>query len=80
MRSHLSRMVYTVAVLLLGLGATAAQQNNPAAVKPVPPPGIAVPEPNRAELEAGIAALGKEIRYLAIVLPLEIDGGGETAL
>lgn len=61
MRSHLSRMVYTVAVLLLGLGATAAQQNNPAAVKPVPPPGIAVPEPNRAELEAGIAALGKEI-------------------
>lgn len=61
MRSHLSRMVYTVAVLLLGLGATAAQQNNPAAVKPVPPPGIAVPDPDRAELEAGIAALGKEI-------------------
>lgn len=61
MRSHLSRMVYTIAVLLLGLGATAAQQNNPAAVKPVPPPGIAVPEPDRAELEAGIAALGKEI-------------------
>jgi len=54
-------MVYTIAVLLLGLGATAAQQNNPAAVKPVPPPGIAVPEPDRAEIEAGIAALGKEI-------------------
>ncbi|HEX9000749.1 MAG TPA: prolyl oligopeptidase family serine peptidase [Blastocatellia bacterium] len=64
MRSHLSRMVYTVAILLLGLGATAAQQNNPAAVKPVPPPGIAVPEPDRAELEAGIAALGKEIDAL----------------
>lgn len=64
MRSHLSRMVFTIAALLLAIGATAAQQNNPDTVKPVPPPGIAVSETDRAELESGIAALGKEIDSL----------------
>ncbi|MEP7338193.1 MAG: prolyl oligopeptidase family serine peptidase [Acidobacteriota bacterium] len=64
MRSHLSRMFFTIAALLLVIGATAAQQNNPGTVKSVPPPGIAVPEADRAELETGIAALGKEIDSL----------------
>ncbi len=35
-----------------------------AEVRPVPPPGVAVPEPDRKELEAGIAALGGEIDAL----------------
>ncbi len=33
-------------------------------VRRIPPPGIAVPEPDRAELTAGVAALGKEIESL----------------
>src|SRR5205085_8986237 len=40
------------------------QQNNPDDVRPVPPPGIEVPAAERAELEAGIATLGKEIESL----------------
>jgi pimeloyl-ACP methyl ester carboxylesterase len=55
---------------LLGLSAfavTAQQnsaQNNPDAVRPIPPPGIAVPAADRAELETGIAELGKEIETI----------------
>jgi dienelactone hydrolase len=33
-------------------------------VRPIPPPGIVVPAPERAELEAGVAALGREIDTL----------------
>jgi hypothetical protein len=33
-------------------------------VRPVPPPGIAVPDADKAELEAGLADLGKEIEAL----------------
>src|SRR5436190_15773587 len=36
----------------------------PPTTKQTPPPGITVPEPDRAELAAGIAALGKEIEAL----------------
>jgi dienelactone hydrolase len=64
MRSRLSWLAVTIAALLFVIGAAAAQQNNPGTVKPVPPPGIAVPEADRAELESGIAALGKEIDSL----------------
>jgi pimeloyl-ACP methyl ester carboxylesterase len=38
--------------------------NNPDKVKPVPPPGVAIPDADRAELETGVAALGKEIEGL----------------
>ena len=38
--------------------------NQPEKVRPVPPPGIALPEPDRAELRAGVAELGKEIDSL----------------
>src|SRR5471030_3208980 len=34
-------------------------------VRPVPPPGIAIPAETRAELEAGVAELGKEIDELS---------------
>jgi len=33
-------------------------------VRPVPPPGIAIPESDRAELTAGVAELGREIETL----------------
>ena len=38
------------------------------AVNPIPPPGVPVPEPDRAALTAGVAALGKEIDALRTVL------------
>ncbi|HZS05599.1 MAG TPA: prolyl oligopeptidase family serine peptidase [Blastocatellia bacterium] len=53
---------------LVAVGAGAWQQNQPAAVKPIPPPGIEVSAADRAELEAGIAALGKEIEALRVTL------------
>ncbi|HMV84123.1 MAG TPA: prolyl oligopeptidase family serine peptidase [Blastocatellia bacterium] len=59
MRSRLFRLF---AAFVFGLSISiAAQQNNPDGVKPVPPLGIEVPAADRTELEAGIAALGKEI-------------------
>lgn len=61
MRSRLSWLAFALAAFLFVIGTTAAQQNNPGSVKSVPPPGIEVPAADRAELEAGIAALGKEI-------------------
>ncbi len=61
MRSRLSWLAFALAAFLFVIGTTAAQQNNPGSVKSVPPPGIEIPAADRAELEAGIAALGKEI-------------------
>lgn len=55
---------------LLGLSAFAvtAQQNNTEQVRPIPPPGIAVPAADRVELETSIAALGQEIEALRVEL------------
>lgn len=56
--------------LLLALGVAVAAladgpaDNLPERVRPVPPPGIAVPEADRAALEQGLAALGEEIERL----------------
>lgn len=44
--------------------AVTAQQNSADQVRPIPPPGIAVPAADRTELEASIAALGQEIEAL----------------
>jgi dienelactone hydrolase len=62
-----------ITLLILGLFtlsalAVTAQQNNADQVRPIPPPGIAVPAADRAELEASIAALGKEIEALRVEL------------
>ena len=38
--------------------------NLPDKVRPVPPPGIVIPEWDRAELKAGVADLGKDIDSL----------------
>ncbi|MGB8170558.1 MAG: hypothetical protein WCF18_23850 [Chthoniobacteraceae bacterium] len=51
---------------LLFLSATAfAQSPQPQLLKRVPPPGIAITSADRAELSAGVEALGKEIASLA---------------
>lgn len=53
--------------LLGGLGAAFADgpaDNIPDKVRPVPPPGIMVPEADRAELESGLAELEKSISDL----------------
>ena len=68
MRSRLSWLAFALAAFLFVIGTTAAQQNNSGSVKSVPPPGIEVPAAERAELEAGIAALGKEIDGLSEAL------------
>ena len=49
------------------LAATAHAQTLPS-TKQTPPPGIQVPEPDRGELTAGVASLGKEIESLRIAL------------
>ena len=51
-----------LALILLAVTATAAD------VKPIPPPGIPVPDADRAALTASVAALGKEIDSLKIAL------------
>jgi len=55
-------LVLMVAYGCLALIATA--ENSFDGVKPVPPPGIAISEANRAELEKGAADLGREIESL----------------
>src|SRR6266576_1950127 len=47
-----------------GVRADGLADNQPDKVRPVPPPGIAISETDRAELKAGVAELGKEIDSL----------------
>lgn len=56
-------MAVFAAIILIG-NAIKAQQNSQNPVRQIPPPGIDVPAADRAELEAGIAALAKEIEAL----------------
>lgn len=66
------RVVFSTLVFALAGGAAAQQTPAPAppprprsnGVRPLPPPGIAVPEADRAELAAGVQELGKEIDSL----------------
>ena len=53
-----------VAFTLVIVVSTGAQQTAQNPVRQIPPPGVEVPAADRAELEAGIAALGKEIDVL----------------
>ena len=59
---------WTFALLLLAsvafVRADGPGDNIPDKVRPIPPPGIAVPVEDRAELQAGVDALGKEIDRL----------------
>src|SRR5574341_937091 len=54
-----------IVLLLSTLGAAAGERDNQENdVRRIPPPGIAVPEADRAELASGAAKLGKEIDEL----------------
>jgi len=44
------------------------KDNIPDQVRPIPPPGIKIADPDRAELEKGVAALGHEIETLRATL------------
>ncbi len=57
-----SRLLSAALVLLLAGAVFAAE------VKPIPPPGIAIPDADRAALAAEVAALGKEIDALRVAL------------
>jgi len=46
------------------VSADGPSDNLPDKVRRVPPPGIKIPSPDRAELEAGVAELGKDIESL----------------
>jgi hypothetical protein len=50
--------------LACGLRSDGPSDNLPDKVRRVPPPGIKIPDSDRADLEAGVAELGKEIQSL----------------
>jgi hypothetical protein len=53
---------FLLAALLLAFDGE--RDNNQDNVRPIPPPGVAVPDADQAELEAGLKALGDEIAAL----------------
>ena len=53
---------FLLAALLLAFDGE--RDNNQDNVRPIPPPGVAVPEADKAELETGLKALGEEIAAL----------------
>ncbi len=57
------RTLATVALLLLA--PDGERDNQPDNVRPIPPSGVAVPEADKGELEAGLKALAAEIAALA---------------
>ncbi len=62
-----SRLFSTALALLLTSFVFAAE------VKPIPPPGIAIPAADRAALTAEVAALGQEIAALRVALKVKPD-------
>ena len=63
------QMPSLLVLLLLGLAfADGPQDNIPDKVRQIPPPGVAVPDSDRAELQKGIDELGKEIDGLRLNL------------
>ena len=53
-----------VTTLALFTAAIAFAQTPPPTTKQNPPPGVAIPDAERKELEAGVASLGREIETL----------------
>jgi hypothetical protein len=55
----------TLALLMAAAAAADGERDNQADnVRPIPPPGVAVPDADKSELNAGLAELGKEIDAL----------------
>lgn len=66
---HFRRWLFSALFAVLATGHSLfAQQNQPPAIRPLPPPAIAISAADRAELAAGIAALGKELDSLRAAL------------
>jgi hypothetical protein len=64
----MTRLALSVLVLLAAvprLAADGPKDNLPDNVRPIPPKGVEVPEADLAELQAGLAELGKEVAALA---------------
>jgi hypothetical protein len=59
-----SRPVRFILATALVASQAFAQNPSPAPVRPVPPPGVQIPSGDRAELEVGVIALGKDITVL----------------
>ena len=55
------KLIAWVLAAMATFGALAQAPNDPNKVKPIPPPGNELSAADRAELEAGVAKLGKEI-------------------
>ena len=55
------RFVLAAAVVLGSQAFAQAPATGPATARPVPPPGVQIPEGDRAELQAGVVTLGKDI-------------------
>jgi hypothetical protein len=55
-------IIFAAAVSIIH--ADGPRNNLPDSVRPIPPPGIAVPPADQAELQAGVDTLGKEIESL----------------
>jgi dienelactone hydrolase len=66
MRRHLFLAAYACLALLSSKAAPA--ENALENVKPIPPPGIAISDTDRRELENGVAELGKQIESLPAAL------------
>ncbi|HLY08075.1 MAG TPA: prolyl oligopeptidase family serine peptidase, partial [Planctomycetota bacterium] len=58
------RTLFVVLTLAAALKADGERDNQVDNVRRVPPPGVAVPDADKAELQAGVAELGKEIEAL----------------
>ncbi len=59
-----SRLILPALFLAAAVYADGPNDNLPEKVRPVPPPGIAIPDADRQELQAGVEALGQEIAAL----------------
>ena len=62
------RLLPLLALLATSSAAFAQTPAPPPSVKPIPPPGVAIPDADRAELTTGVAALGREIASLRTAL------------
>lgn len=67
MRWHVVAALAVAAFSVVAV-ADGPQDNLPDKVRPVPPPGVKIAEADRAELEKGVAELGKEIDDLRVAL------------
>jgi len=65
MKPHWLVALSAAALAAAVLRADGPADNVPEKVRPVPPPGVAIPDADRAELQAGVEQLGKEIDDIA---------------